>query len=160
MKKFIYTASFLVFLSACTTVERQSGAELRQVKLDQITPTSVKGDVINLLGSPSTKSAYGQETWYYITSNIKKQLIRDDKVINQSVVAISFNQDDMVDNVEIYDKNSRREFASSERVTPTAGRQLNMVEQILGNVGKFNTDNGTGSSQIGSHAPSGGRGPY
>ena len=157
MKKFIILS--LVIISACSTVRQQNGAELRQVKLDQINSDSVKGDVYNLLGSPSTKSVYGEETWYYITSRTKKQLIRDDKIINQSIVAISFNPNDTVDNIEVYDENSRREFASSDRVTPTAGRQLNVFEQLLGNIGKFNTDKS--DTQIGSRSPGGGaRSPY
>ena len=157
MKKFIIL-SFLA-LAACTTIKQNNGAEIRQVKLDQVTPDSTKIDVYNLLGSPSTKSVYGQETWYYITSKIKRQLVRDDKIADQSVVAISFKPDSHVNTVEIYDKNSRREFDTSDRVTPTAGRQLSMFEQLMGNVGKFNNEN-TGGGGIGSRAPGGGTQRY
>jgi len=146
--------SITLIITACTTITQNNGAEIRQVKLDQVTTSSTKADVYNLIGSPSTKSVYGQETWYYITSQIKRQLVRDDKVIEQNVVAITFTGD-KVDNIEIYDTKDRREFATSERITPTAGRKLNMIEQLLGNVGKFNTDNP--NAAIGSRAP-GGRG--
>ena len=152
MKSFMFIV--LLAIGGCTTVKQNNGAEIRQVKLDQVTPKSTKNDVQTLMGSPSTKSMYGPETWYYITSKIKKQLISDDKILTQNVVAISFTQAGTVETVEIYDANSRHEFATSDRITPTAGRKLSVVEQNLGNVGKFNTDS-TGSSTIGSHAPGG-----
>lgn len=156
MKKFAFIVA-LVVLSACTTIKQNNGAEIRQVKLDQITPESTKGDVFRLLGSPSTKSVYGQETWYYITSKLEKQLVRDDKILNQSIIAITFNEIDGVDNIEFYNTDDRREFATSKKVTPTAGKSLSVIEQILGNVGKFNTDDP--NAAIGSRSPGGGQRP-
>lgn len=153
MKKFILIA--LVATAGCTTITQNNGAEIRQVKLDQITTDSNKADVFNLLGSPSTKSAYGQETWYYISSQIRRQLLKDDQVLNQEVIAISF-KDDKVDNIEMYNTKDRRDFANSDRITPTAGRKLTVIEQLLGNVGKFNTENP--NAAIGSRAPSGNSG--
>ncbi len=155
MKNFVPLIAFLIFLSACTTIVQNNGAEIHQVKLDQVNTTSTKADVFNLLGSPSTKSVYGQETWYYITNQIKRQLVRDDKVVGESVVAISFNGEH-VDNVEMYDTKDHREFKLSNRVTPTAGKKLSAVEQILSNVGKFNGDKDKSGATIGSHAPGGG----
>ena len=142
----------MLIISACTTITQNNGAEIRQVKLDQLTQDSSKADVFNMLGSPSTKSVYGEETWYYITNQIKRQLIKDDKVISESVIAISFNGD-KIDTIQTYGTNDKEQFDISDRVTPTAGKKLSAVEQLLGNVGKFNTDDA--SNSIGTHSPGG-----
>ncbi len=42
-----------------------------------------------------------------------------------------------------------------ERITPTSGKQLTVLEQILGNVGKFNPATRSGGSP---GAPTGGSG--
>lgn len=158
MKNFVILAAVLL-IAACTTITQENGAEIRQVKLDQVTPNSSKADVFNLLGSPSTKSMYGEETWYYITSKIKRRIWKDDKIVSESVIAITFTPEGKIENMEVYDKSGMRQFATSDRVTPTAGRQLTVIEQVLSNVGKFNNDNGA-TDTFGSRAPNGGARPY
>ncbi len=156
MKKFILLA--VLVISACTTITQNNGAEIRQVKLDEIGPSSTKPQIYELLGSPSTKSIYGDETWFYITSQIRRELIKSDKILKQNVIAITFDKANHVSNIEVYDINDRRDFANESDTTPTAGKPLTVMEQLLGNVGKFNKEGG--DNPIGSHAPSGGTRPY
>ena len=134
MKKVIFLA---ILLSACTNIEVQRGAELKQNKIDQITKESSKGDVINLLGSPSSKSSFGEETWYYIFNKRDQNIITDDKVIEQDVLVVTFNADDMVKIVEMYDESKAQKVEYSDKKTATAGHEMGVLEQVLGNVGKF-----------------------
>jgi outer membrane protein assembly factor BamE (lipoprotein component of BamABCDE complex) len=148
MKKFL--AIFLL-LSACTTIEEKRGAELRDMKTSQITPTSTKADVLSLLGSPSTRSSYGTDVWYYVHSTKQRNLIGDDGIVNQQILAITFDTNSVVSNVEVFDQDDAKQFAFSGDRTPTAGNELGVLEQILGNVGKFNGESagrgaGTGSN--------------
>jgi outer membrane protein assembly factor BamE (lipoprotein component of BamABCDE complex) len=135
MKKFL--AIFLL-LSACTTIKEQRGAELRDSKVSQISATSTKADVISLLGSPSTRSSYGSDVWYYIHSKKQRSLYGDDDILKQQVLAITFDANSVVSNVEVFDQDDAKQFTFSGDRTPTAGNELGVLEQILGNVGKFN----------------------
>jgi outer membrane protein assembly factor BamE (lipoprotein component of BamABCDE complex) len=130
----------LLILTSCTDIEIQRGAELRQEQIDKITTESAKGDVINLLGSPSTKSSFGDDTWYYIHNQRQLNLFGTDEITNQEILAITFNADDLVKKVEVVDLSKAQEVDFSEDKTPTAGNELSILEQMLGNIGKFNKE--------------------
>src|SRR6478735_313294 len=101
MRSFVLLA---LLLTSCTDMQVQRGAELKQEKIDRITQESNKGDVINLLGSPSSKSSYGDEAWYYIYNKRDQNVFGDDDIIEQDVLTITFNKDDKVQDVKLYDK--------------------------------------------------------
>lgn len=151
MKKLL--AIFLL-LTSCTTIEEKRGAELRDTKVSQITTSSTKADVMGLLGSPSTRSNYGTDVWYYINSQKKRSLYGDDEILKQQILAITFNSDGYVRNVEIFDQDDAKNFSFSGDRTPTAGHELGVIEQILGNVGKFNGETaGRGAGTGGRSGP-------
>ena len=156
--KLIYT-NFLVFsmllISACTTIDQKHGAELRPANVDRITPSSTKADVRKALGSPSTTSAFGEETWYYISNQTERGIFSDGELEEQNVLAVSFSQSGVIQNVELYGREDSKQFAFSDRITPTAGRELTVIEQLLGNVGRFN--NGLPGSAGSQTARGGGR---
>jgi outer membrane protein assembly factor BamE (lipoprotein component of BamABCDE complex) len=134
-----YLIAILLFLSACTTTEVHKGAELRQSKIDEITPESSREDVAKLLGTPSSKSSFGDEVWYYINNVRKKNIVSDDELLDQQVLAVTFKED-KVAAVETYDISKSNNVQFNEDKTATAGRELTIIEQMLGNLGKFNTD--------------------
>ncbi len=136
----IFLAVAIITISACTTIKETRGAELRETKTSQISADSTKADIVSLLGSPSTTSTYGNDVWYYINTHKNRSLYGSDNITKQEVLAITFDENDVVQYVEVFDKNSAREFAISRERTPTAGHELGVIEQILGNVGRFNTD--------------------
>lgn len=144
-----------LLLASCTNIEIQRGAELRQEQVNKITPESAKGDVINLLGSPSSKSSFGEETWYYIHNRRELNIFGTDEIIEQEILAITFDADDMVKNVAVVDKNMAKEIEFSDDKTPTAGNELTILEQLLGNIGKFNKDGDTKTSGAGRGVPGG-----
>ena len=140
----------ICLITACTNIKERRGAEIRDVKVAQIMPESSKGDVANLLGSPSTTSSFGEEVWYYINNKKRRVLFGDDEIMKQQVLAITFDTNGKVVNVEGFDKDDSKNIAFSNDVTPTSGHKLGVLEQILGNVGKFNTDSmGRGSGTRG-----------
>lgn len=152
MKKVIFLT--LLALTACTDIEVQRGAELKQEKIDRITPESNKGDVINLLGSPSAKSSYGDETWYYIYNKRERNIIGSDEVLEQDVLQVTFNKDDKVSTVKLFDESNAAQVEFSDKKTNTAGHELTVMEQILGNIGKFNKE-GDAKGSRGSRVPGG-----
>lgn len=154
MKKVILLC--LALTTSCTTIKEQRGAELRDSKVSQISATSTKTDVISLLGSPSTRSSYGSDVWYYIHSKKQRSLYGDDDILKQQVLAITFDANSVVSNVEVFDQDDAKQFSFSGDRTPTAGNELGVLEQILGNVGKFNGESagsGRGAGTGGSTGP-------
>lgn len=96
-------------------------------------------DVRAIMGSPSATSDFGETTWYYITERKETYGFYAPEIADQRVVAVKFDADGRVSNIEEYEKKEGRavEFVSKE--TPTEGQELTFIEQMLGNFGRFNT---------------------
>lgn len=100
--------------------------------------TMSREDVRSLLGSPSSISSFGEETWYYISSRKENMAFLKPEIVDQQVTRITFDADGMVKKVETYDKNAAQHVDVVDRETPTEGHSLGVVEQLLGNLGRFN----------------------
>ncbi|MSO89316.1 MAG: outer membrane protein assembly factor BamE [Rhodospirillaceae bacterium] len=96
-----------------------------------------RDDVARLLGSPSSLGTFDDKTWYYISRRIESVAFFEPKVLEQQVVAIEFDETGFVSQVRRYDMADGREIEPVDRVTPTPGKQMTVIQQLLGNVGRF-----------------------
>ena len=80
---------------------------------------------------------FGEETWYYIASRTERFAFYAPKVVDQQVVAIAFDDVGMVRSVRLYGLSDARGIDPLERTTPTGGRQLTILQQLVGNLGNF-----------------------
>jgi outer membrane protein assembly factor BamE (lipoprotein component of BamABCDE complex) len=94
--------------------------------------------VRSILGAPSTLGTFEDSVWYYIGQNTTQFAFFREKIIEQKVVVIVFSDQGVVEQLEVLDQDALREISLSERTTPTAGHSLGFIEQILGNIGRFN----------------------
>jgi hypothetical protein len=89
------------------------------------------------LGSPSAVSTFDNNTWYYISQTTDRVAFYMPRVIKRDVVAIKFNQaDEKVASVNTYTLKDGKVIAYNGRETPTRGREMTILEQLLGNVGR------------------------
>lgn len=103
----------------------------------QVGQTS-RAQVTNLLGTPSTTSLFDAgETWIYIGAYTRQASYHEMEELQRQVIAVSFDQNGMVSDVRALSKNDGTDIAVVERQTPTAGNELTIMEQMLGNVGRF-----------------------
>ena len=63
-----------------------------------------------------------------------------EKLLEHHVIAIEFDQNNKVKNVKKYGIEDVQNIAFTQEHTPTYGHDINIVEQLLGNVGKFNIE--------------------
>ena len=56
-------------------------------------------------------------------------------------MVVKFDEAGTVADVRELDQNAGKEVELVERTTPTAGRDMNFIEQMLGNVGRFSGGN-------------------
>jgi outer membrane protein assembly factor BamE (lipoprotein component of BamABCDE complex) len=129
----------LGLLGGCAPKTMDEGNVVMQRATGQLHEgTSHKQDVIKLLGSPSTKGNFGDETWYYITAHKESYAFLKPSTTQQQVMRITFDKNDMISKIENYDLSNSEDIAINKRITPTEGQKLGLWEQMLGNVGKFN----------------------
>jgi len=137
----LFILGVAVAASACTPVVRRHGYVAEQTPLSAIQPdVDTKSSVLENFGNPSTTGVFEKETWYYIT-NVRQQLgYLQPEASARSVVAVRFDDAGLVSEVETYDLSDSRQVRMVGRTTPTRGRELTILEQLLGNVGRLPAD--------------------
>jgi outer membrane protein assembly factor BamE (lipoprotein component of BamABCDE complex) len=130
-------------ISACTPSTSFQGYQAIEARpADVKVGTDTKNSVRARLGSPSTVSTFDPNVWFYISQVTQRQGFYKPKTIRRDVVAISFNKDDQtVTKVDTLSLNDGRVIAYNGRETPTRGRQLSILEQLLGNLGQGQLSN-------------------
>jgi len=117
--------------------------------------TQSREDVVRLIGTPSAVATFNPNVWYYISETQESFAFLKPEIIEQKVIQVTFNEAGRVQAVKTYDLKDAQQIEMVERITPTSGKQLTVLEQILGNVGKFNPATRSGGSP---GAPTGGSG--
>ncbi|GAA0569863.1 outer membrane protein assembly factor BamE [Caenispirillum bisanense] len=141
--RLLLAAAALVGLAACSADISPRGNEPPAEMLAQVKPgEQTRGDVRAMLGSPSTVSAFGDETWYYISAQTTQWAYQATEELDRQVVAISFDERGIVKDVQVRGKDSGREVEIVDRTTPTPGRDETIIQQLLGNLGRFNKEMG------------------
>ncbi|HJO97471.1 MAG TPA: outer membrane protein assembly factor BamE, partial [Rhodospirillales bacterium] len=77
------------------------------------------------------------KVWYYISRKTEKFAFLDEKIVDQQVIAVYFGERDQVQAVHRYNRDDLREVGMVDRTTPTAGKDLSILDQLLGNFGRF-----------------------
>lgn len=91
--------------------------------------------VVQRFGSPSTTAVFDQTAWYYVSSVQESVAFYTPRITERRVMVVRFDGD-TVAGVEKYGLERGRLVAYNEQETPTRGRELGILEQLLGNVGR------------------------
>lgn len=94
-------------------------------------------DVVDLLGSPSTVSTFEDRKWYYIGQKTQQFAFSKPEVLDRSVLVVIFDEAGYVDQTASYSLADGREIQPVERITPTEGKDLTILQQFFGNLGRF-----------------------
>ena len=98
-----------------------------------------RDQVATILGSPSTVATFEDDTWYYISRRTEKIAFFEPEVVDQQVLMVKFGQDGLVADMAVYGIEDGQIIEPVERTTPTSGRELTILQQLFGNIGRFNT---------------------
>ncbi|QBX38125.1 outer membrane protein assembly factor BamE [Brevundimonas sp. S30B] len=132
-------ASAAALTSACAPVIGVNGFQAIDVKpQDLVVGTDTKETVLAKLGSPSTTSTFEPDAvWYYIGQVTEKYTYNLPQVTQRSVTEVTFDKaSGQVAAVRTLGLDDGRDIAMNSRETPTRGRSLTILEQLLGNVGR------------------------
>ncbi|MCB2128316.1 MAG: outer membrane protein assembly factor BamE [Rhodobacteraceae bacterium] len=128
-----------VSLVACTAVYRNHGYVPRDEDLEKVVVgTSTKQDVANYVGRPSSMGLLTGAGWYYVGSRFRNYGMREPQEIERNVVAISFDDQGIVENVEHFGLEDGKVIVLSRRVTDSNIKGLSFLRQLLGNIGNLN----------------------
>ncbi len=148
--RFALLAVAVAFVApACAPVVELRGnlpppEQVEQVKVGKTTRDEVQG----LLGTPSNVTPFGDETWHYISTVTERQAFFEPVVKDRKVITIVFDRNGVVRVLDTKGLKDGKDITPVDRETPSAGKEMTVLQQMMGNVGKFSKP-AAGSSSTG-----------
>lgn len=139
-----------IAVSACGNARDNRGYFFDKELADAIAPgVDNRQSVNSTLGSPTIPALFDDKTWYYVSSRMRVRPIFWPETVDHRVLAITFNDRGVVENVNNLDMTAIREINPAPGKTPTKGRNLNFFQQLFGTVGTVSGQQGPNGSNNG-----------
>jgi len=137
--KLLFSIGLVVLLSACTPKIDIRGNLPDPERLSEIAPgEQSRIEVEEILGTPSSIAVFDQETWLYVSQRTETLAFFEPEVKERKVVILKFDKDGIVSDVETLSAENGKIIQPIDRKTPTAGNEFTLIDQLFGNLGRFN----------------------
>jgi outer membrane protein assembly factor BamE (lipoprotein component of BamABCDE complex) len=127
------------------------GNKVDDDQIAQLIPgTSTRNDAAALLGSPTAKAAFDENRWIYISEVTRQEIGATNSVQAQTVVTLTFEPRGVLKSVEKKTGKDGFQVTANSRATVSPGTEASFMQQLLGNIGRFNpgsAQNGPGSGR-------------
>ncbi|WP_339739799.1 outer membrane protein assembly factor BamE [uncultured Maricaulis sp.] len=135
----VLIAACALGVSACNPILRSHGYRYTLGQEPSIMPDEDSRDsVMQRLGNPSMRGTFDENTWFYVSATRESLAYLRPVTRDRRIVAIRFNDETgMVTDVVEYTLEDGRMVDYVSRETPTRGRELSLLEQLLGNIGRL-----------------------
>jgi outer membrane protein assembly factor BamE (lipoprotein component of BamABCDE complex) len=138
LRRLAFAGLAAALMAGCAATRDFHGYVPDQALATDVQPAvDTRSTVLARLGTPSTTSIFNDDLWVYMSSTRELLTFYYPKVVAREIVAIQFDDDDVVSDVLVYDVNDGRTLAYNSRVTPTRGRELGIIEQLFGTIGNL-----------------------
>jgi outer membrane protein assembly factor BamE (lipoprotein component of BamABCDE complex) len=159
-RQMLVMLGILALLGGCTSFppfrapETLHGNRVDDYRLKELVPgTSTQADVTALIGSPTAKATFDSNTWLYISEVTKIRIARTPGVEDQTVIALSFDDRGVLRDIKTLGQADELQVTVVARATPSPGTSASFLQQLFGNVGKFNPLGAAGAQSAGGGAP-------
>ena len=133
--------SLFLASAACSNLDRSHGYVPVEEDLEQIiVGIDTRETVADVVGRPTTSGILTDGGWYYVRSKFRAYGFRERKEIDREVVAISFDGDGVVENVERFGLENGNVVALSRRVTDSNIKGISFLRQLFGSIGNFTAE--------------------
>jgi len=131
-------AVLLLTVAACSATYENHGYIPPQEDLDMITVgVDTRDTIADSIGRPTAFGVLQESGWYYAQSRWRNFAYKAPKVVDRQVVAITFDNDGVVENIERFTLDDGRVIALSRRVTESNVKGIGFLQQLLGNIGNL-----------------------
>jgi outer membrane protein assembly factor BamE (lipoprotein component of BamABCDE complex) len=125
-------------LASCAPMVHTDGQIPDPVKLASIQlGVQTQEEVAEMLGTPSSVGTFDPNTWYYISKRTSTTAFLEPDVLEQRVVVINFDESGVVRGMRLYGLNDATEISPVGRSTPTKGKELTVLDQMIGNLNRY-----------------------
>ncbi len=129
----------LVFTTACTASYQNHGYVPSEEDLASlVVGVDTRATVDDVIGAPSASGLLSGGDYYYVRSQIREYGMFKPEVVDRQVLAISFNSDDSIANIERFGLEDGHVVPLTRRVTNSSVVSNGFIRQIFGNFGNLN----------------------
>ena len=153
MVRFEATAAAIVVMgmavAACEPIRQTHGYVPADAYVERIrVGEDSRADVVAKIGRPSTTAAFEDDEWYYITRTTRTRAFFAPQTTDQKVMVLAFDADGTVRSIDRYGLEDGQVIDLVTRTTPTRGKRLTFIQQLLGNLGRFSPDQILGDESL------------
>ena len=131
----------MALIAACAPITRDHGYIPTDEELALITVAKdTRESVATKIGRPSASGLLNDVGWYYVESRFVTKGAFMPKEVNREVVAISFTEAGVVENIERFGLEKGQIVPLSRRVTKDNVKSAGILQQLFGNVGGLTAD--------------------
>ena len=132
-------ATALALVAGCAPIVSTHGYAPIEEDVDAIiVGQDTRGSVRRKIGRPGSTGIFTDEGWFYVSTVTEQRTWNAPEIVDRRVVAVLFDQRDVVSAVNRYGVEDGKVFALERSTTPTLGRELTIIEQLIGNIGLVN----------------------
>lgn len=146
LKKILLTSAcafFALSLYACSPITEIRGNLVEDRKLVDLTiGETTQRQALQTLGSPTATSTLDKNEWYYVGQKTEQFAIFEADIVDRNVVVLKFNDESVLESINTLDENDGTEIAVVGRETESSGRKFTLMQQLIGNLGRFNPGQG------------------
>ena len=125
-------------MAACTAVYRNHGYVPADDELSALAVgVDTRETVAAAVGRPTSVGVLDGGGWYYVQSRFRTFAYRAPEEIERQVLAISFDEAGLVENIERFGLQDGRVVTLSRRVTDSNIKGVGFLRQLFGNFGNL-----------------------
>lgn len=129
---------FATILAGCTASYRNHGYVPSEEELAQIAVgIDTRDTVAEVVGPPTASGVLNTSGFYYIESRVRHFAYRRPEVIEREVLAITFDGNGVVRNIERFGLEAGKVVTLQRRVTDNGAEGNTFLRQLLANLGNF-----------------------
>lgn len=135
----ILAGCVLLMSVGCTTLYRNHGYVPTDDQLAEVlVGVDTRATVADVVGPPTAGGVTNGGGFFYVQSRFRLLGPLEPKEIDREVVAITFDADGVVENVERFGLENGNIVPLSRRVTQDNVRDTTFLRQLFGSIGRFN----------------------
>lgn len=129
----------LLLSVGCTTMYRNHGYVPSDDQLAEVlVGVDTRDTVADVVGPPTAAGVSNSGGFFYVQSRFRRFGPLEPREIDREVVAIRFDGEGVVSNVERFGLEDGNVVALSRRVTQDNVRDTTFIRQLFGSIGQFN----------------------
>lgn len=129
-------------LAGCSATYQNHGFVPEEEELETILPGVDTRETLELtVGQPSAAGVIRDDAWFYAAYRVRSFAYQAPQVIERDVVAITFDEDGVVENIETFGLEDGQLVQLSRRVTDSGVGEVTILTQIIRNFGRLDVAN-------------------